>query len=119
VGTVSEKDVAEASQNEQLRRDLAGGFSSSITAVSRGKTVDLGDGYWLREILAPPYMFERSLAELGIGERTGVQVVLVRGRRSADGGKVRVAGALDRFKEGETLIVAGSLEGLNELEKPR
>ncbi len=119
VGTVSEKDVAEASQNEQLRRDLAGGFSSSITAVSRGKTVDLGDGYWLREILAPPYMFERSLAELGIRERTGVQVVLVRGRRSVNGGKVRVAGALDRFEEGETLIVAGSLEGLNELEKPR
>ncbi len=119
VGTVSEKDVAEASQNEQLRRDLAGGFSSSITAVSRGKTVDLGDGYWLREILAPPYMFERSLAELGIRERTGVQVVLVRGRRSVNGGKVRVAGALDRFQEGETLIVAGSLEGLNELEKPR
>ena len=119
VGTVSEKDVAEASQNEQLRRDLAGGFSSSITAVSRGKTVDLGDGYWLREILAPPYMFDKSLAELGIRERTGVQVVLVRGRRLADGGKVRVAGALDRFQEGETLIVAGSLEGLNALEKPR
>ena len=118
VGTVSEKDVVEVSQNEQLRRDLAGGFSSSMTAVGRGKTVDLGDGYWLREILAPAYMFERSLAELAIRERTGVQVVLVRGRRSR-GGRVRVVGAQDRLEEGETLIVAGSLEGLNELERPR
>ena len=119
LGTVSEKDIVEASQNEQLRRDLAGGFSSSMTAVGRGKTVDLGDGFWLREILAPAYMFGRSLAELAIRERTGVQVVLVRGRRSDDGGKVRVVGALDRFEEGETLIVAGTLEGLNELERPR
>jgi CIC family chloride channel protein len=118
VGTVSEKDVVEVSQTEQLRRDLAGGFSSSMTAVGRGKTVDLGDGYWLREILAPAYMFERSLAELAIRERTGVQVVLVRGRRSR-GGRVRVVGAQDRLEEGETLIVAGSLEGLNELERPR
>ncbi len=119
LGTVSEKDVAEASQHEQQRRDLAGGFSSSMTAVSRGKTVDLGDGFWLREILAPAYMFGRSLAELAIRERTGVQVVLVRGRSGAGGGKVRVVGAQDRFEEGETLIVAGSLEGLNELERPR
>ena len=72
--------VVEASQHEQQRRDLAGGFSSSMTAVSRGKTVDLGDGFWLREILAPAYMFGRSLAELALRERTGVQVVLVRGR---------------------------------------
>jgi hypothetical protein len=56
---------------------------------------------------------------LAIRERTGVQVVLVRGRRSDDGGKVRVVGALDQFEEGETLIVAGTLEGLNELERPR
>ena len=119
LGTVSEKDVSEVSQTEQLRRDLAGGFSSSMTAVSRGKTVDLGDGYWLREILAPAYMFGRSLGELAIRERTGVQVVLVRGQRGTDGGKVRVAGAQDRFQEGETLIVAGSLEGLNEIERPR
>ena len=119
LGTVSEKDVAEASQHEQQRRDLAGGFSSSMTAVSRGKTVDLGDGFWLREILAPAYMFGRSLSELAIRERTGVQVVLVRGRSAVNGGKVRVVGAQDRFEEGETLIVAGSLEGLNELERPR
>ncbi|MCS5636964.1 MAG: chloride channel protein [Myxococcota bacterium] len=119
VGTVSEKDVVEVSQNEQLRRDLAGGFSSGMTAVGRGKTVDLGDGYWLREIMAPAYMFERSLAELAIREQTGVQVILVRSRRSRDGGRVRVVGAQDRLEEGETLIVAGSLEGLNELERPR
>ena len=119
LGTVSEKNIVEASQNEQQRRDLAGGFSSSMTAVERGKTVNLGDGFWLREILAPAYMFGRSLAELAIRERTGVQVVLVRGRRASDGGKVRVVGALDRFEEGETLIVAGTLEGLNELERPR
>jgi CIC family chloride channel protein len=118
IGTVSEKHVVEASQTEQMRRDLAGGLSSGISAVEQGKTVDLGDGYWLREILTPPYMFGRNPSELAIRERTGVQVVLVRSRGAGQGSRVRVAGALDRFEEGETLIVAGTLEGLDMLERP-
>jgi len=117
LGTVSEKAITEISQTEQLRRDLAGGFSSSMTAVGKGKTVDLGDGYWLREILVPAYMIGRNLLELAIRERTGVQVVLARSRPGAGGGKIRVVGAQDQLEEGETLIVAGSLEGLNELER--
>ncbi len=45
-------------------------------------------------------------------------MVLVRSRGAGQGSRVRVAGALDRFEEGETLIVAGTLEGLDMLERP-
>ena len=55
VGTVREKDVIEASNREQLRRDLAGGFQTSLGAAGSGQTVDLGDGYQLREIMALPF----------------------------------------------------------------
>jgi CIC family chloride channel protein len=118
IGVVREKDVLEASHTEQLRRDLAGGFETSVGAALRGKTVDLGDGYRLRELVAPPHMLGRNLMELAIRERTGVQVLLVRSHGAGESGHktVRVPSATERFSEGETLIVAGTLEGLNALD---
>jgi CIC family chloride channel protein len=118
VGTVHEKDVLEASHREQLKRDLAGGFESSVGAVEKGTTVDLGGGYCLREIVAPPHMIDRTLQQLAIREKTGVQVLLVRSRSQDENGRksLRVPGATDRFEEGETLIVAGTSEGLATLE---
>ena len=87
--------------------------------MGRGKTVDLGDGYHLREILAPPMMLDRSLAELGIRERTGVQVLLVRSKAAGERRRhtLRVPTAADRFAEGDTLLVAGTEDGLAELER--
>jgi CBS domain-containing protein len=121
IGTVREKDVIEASHREQLRRDLAGSIETSVGAVGKGKTVDLGDGYQLREIIAPPHMFGRSLMELAIRERTGVQVLLVRAAQaSAKGHKaLRVPNPTDRLEEGQTLIVAGTADGLEALEAMR
>jgi CIC family chloride channel protein len=121
IGTVREKDVIEASHREQLRRDLAGSIETSVGAVGKGKTVDLGDGYQLREIIAPPHMFGRSLMELAIRERTGVQVLLVRASQaSARGHKaLRVPNPTDRLEEGQTLIVAGTADGLEALEAMR
>jgi CIC family chloride channel protein len=118
-GTVRERDVLESSHREQLRRDLAGGFSTSMTTVGRGKTVDLGDGYWLREIMTTPHIVGRSLQELAIRERTGVQVLLVRGRSGSAQARtgVRVPSASDRFEEGETLVVAGTAEDLRAFER--
>ncbi|MFP6640223.1 MAG: chloride channel protein, partial [Myxococcota bacterium] len=102
IGTVLERDILAAAQNEQTRRDLAGGFSSSMSAVDRYRPVDLGDGYWLREMLVPPYMFGRSLSELQIRHRTGAQVLLVRSGAQSPGQQtsVRVPGATERLEEG-------------------
>ncbi|MFP6640852.1 MAG: CBS domain-containing protein, partial [Myxococcota bacterium] len=121
IGTVQERDILTAAQNEQTRRDLAGGFSSSMSAVDKNRPVDLGDGYWLREMQVPPYMFGRSLSELQIRHRTGAQVLLVRSGAQNPGQptSVRVPGASERLEEGQTLIVAGTEEDLDQLDRPR
>jgi Trk K+ transport system NAD-binding subunit len=115
---VHEKDVIEASNRESLRRDLTGGLSSHVSALGRGRTVDLGGGYSLREITASSQMVGHSLRELGLRERTGVQVLLVRPAKSrpGDASAVRVPAAEDQLKEGDTLVIASSAEGLSRLE---
>jgi K+/H+ antiporter YhaU regulatory subunit KhtT len=116
VGTVLEKDVIEASNREQLRRDLAGGFQSSVSAAERGQTVDLGDGYQLREFMAPPHVIGRSLRQLTLRERVGVQVLLVRSRTPEGGARLRVPHGDDTLVEGDMVIVAGTTDSLDRLD---
>jgi len=116
VGTVLEKDVIEASNREQLRRDLAGGFQTSMRAAGHGQTVDLGDGHQLREIMAPPHVTGRSLRQLALRERVGVQVLLVRSRKPEGATHLRVPHGDDILVEGDTVIVAGTTDALNKLD---
>jgi CIC family chloride channel protein len=116
VGTVLEKDVIEASNREQLRRDLAGGFQTSIHAAGSGQTVDLGDGYQLREIMAPPHVTGLSLRDLTLRERVGVQVLLVRSRDANGKRLLRVPHGGDVLVEGDAVIVAGTKAALDMLD---
>ncbi|MBC8187030.1 MAG: chloride channel protein [Proteobacteria bacterium] len=116
VGTVREKDVIEASNREQLRRDLAGGFQTSMSAAGTGQTVDLGDGYQLREIMAPPHVTGLSLRQLTLRERVGVQVLLVRSRKPEGGRHLRVPHGGDVLVEGDAVIVAGTKQALDMLD---
>jgi CIC family chloride channel protein len=118
IGTVSEKDVVEARNREWLQRDIAGGISSSVSVVEKGQAVDLGDGYFVREVATPHHLVGHTLRELGVRERTGVQVLLLRHRESGMGtpSGVRVPTGSEVLREGDCLVVAGSQEALNRLE---
>lgn len=116
VGTVREKDVIEASHTEQLRRDLAGGMQTSLRAAGAGQTVDLGDGHQLREIMAPPHVVGSSLRRLGLRERVGVQILLVRSKRPEGGTHLRVPHGEDVLIEGDAVIVAGTIQALDMLD---
>jgi chloride channel protein, CIC family len=116
VGTVREKDVIEASNREQIRRDLAGGIKTSISAAGSGQTVELGDGYQLREIMAPPHVTGRSLRRLTLRERVGVQVLLVRTKKAEGGTQLRVPHGDDVLIEGDAVIVAGTTDALDMLD---
>jgi len=117
VGSVREKDVIEARNREMLRRDLTGSFATSVSAVGHGQRVDLGGGFTLSEVVAPPTVFGRSLRELNLRARTGVHVLLIR-HRMPDGSRiVRVPAAEDVISEGDALVVAGSASALEALER--
>lgn len=116
VGTIREKDVIEASNTEQLRRDLAGGMQTSLRAAGAGQTVDLGDGHQLREIMAPPHVVGSSLRRLGLRERVGVQILLVRSKRPEGGTHLRVPHGEDVLVEGDAVIVAGTTQALDMLD---
>jgi CIC family chloride channel protein len=114
VGSVHQKDVIEARNREMLRRDLAGGLSTSVSAAQHGQSIDLGGGFLLVEVTVPAAGVGRSLRDLDLRARTGVQVLLI--RESGRAGAVRVPAADDILREGGRLVVAGSVESLARLD---
>jgi CIC family chloride channel protein len=116
VGSISERVVLEAYHREMLRRDLAGGMGTRVSLANRGREVDLGDGYALAEFEAPLSFHDRSLRELDLGSRHGVQVLLLRSRTPL-GETVRVPTADDRIGAGDRLVVAGTSAALSRLDQ--
>ena len=119
IGTVHEKEVIEAHNRESMRRDLLGGLSSNLSAVGKGQTVDLGGGFAIREIMVPAHYLNQTLRDLSLRERTGCQVLLLRKAKmlSSKAKGVRVPGADDVLREGDTIVVAGEYEALDLLEQ--
>jgi CIC family chloride channel protein len=117
IGSVHQKDVIETRNREMLRRDLAGGLSTGVSAAQHGQSIDLGGGFLLLEVMAPAAGVGRSLRDLDLRARTGVQVLLI--REAGRAGRVRVPTADDVLLEGTRLVVAGTLEGLERLDRIR
>lgn len=78
VGSVRRSDVIDAYNREIFRLDLTGGFHSVATSVEGDRGVEVAPGHNMAEVDVPFGFVGRSLAELGVRERYGVQVILVR-----------------------------------------
>ena len=117
IGTVHQRDMMNARNQEVSRRDLAGTMPSTVSLVGKGHEVEIGEGYVVREILAPHSFLGHSLRELDIRVRFGVQVIFIRTQTGgADTRQLLVPTADDRVREGDTLIVAGRKSATDGLE---
>jgi CIC family chloride channel protein len=116
IGTVTTQHAIDSYNAEVLRRDLAGGVSSTVGMAGRIRQVELGGGYVVQELDAPLRFHGRSLRELDVRVRHGVQVVLIRSPLEPDPSlRVRVPSSTDRVREGDALIVAGPKDAVDAL----
>ena len=113
VGSVPMGAVREAYNTETLQRDLAGGVSSRVQLARRGQTVHLGEQFVLAEIDVPSRFVGRSLRDIDLRARAGIQVLLL---RKPDRGEdaLRVPTADDRLEAGDLMVVAGREEAVAE-----
>jgi CIC family chloride channel protein len=111
IGALHERDVLEAYHRAMLERDLAGGLSARVGLADRGGAMELGGGYVLAEVEAPRAFAGRSLREIDLRARYGVQVLLLRADEA-----VRVPTPDDRVQLGDVLVVAGPVAAVKRLE---
>jgi len=108
VGTVHLRDVINARNREVQRRDLAGSLTGTVSLLGEIHQVDVGDGYVIQQMPVPRSFLGRTVGELDIRARFGVQVVFLR-RPGTDGAPPRllVPTASDRIGQEDSLIIAG------------
>jgi CIC family chloride channel protein len=114
VGSLHQREVISAYNQEVLRRDLVAGISNRLSIAGGGRQVDLGGPFVLTEHTAPRHFEGRTLTELDFRRRAGLQVLLIR----SAGGAIRVPTADDRIAAGDRLVVAGprdSVEAITRL----
>jgi CIC family chloride channel protein len=109
VGSLHQREVLSAYNQEVLRRDLVAGVSNRLSIGGGGRRVDLGGSFVLTEHTAPRHFEGRTLKDLNIRQRAGLQVLLIR----AASGAIRVPTADDRIAAGDRLVVAGPRDAVD------
>ncbi len=115
VGSVRKSHVLEAYHQELMKRDMPGSFRSVLASVARIKSTDLGDGYVMAEVEAPSHFIGKTLRELDVRTRYGVEVLLIHQAKKS-GGQPPVFVSPDyRFAPGDIFLIAGKEEAVRRL----
>ena len=114
VGSVHKRDVINAYNQEVMRRDLAGGVSTTIAVVDKVHQVDLGGGYVVQEVLAPRSLVGQSLRELDLRTRAGVHVLIIRSTAAKpEAPAIRTPDPNARIESGDKLVLAGPKDSVD------
>lgn len=106
-GVVTRRHVMDAYSRELMKRDMAMGLGGRLDAA-RTQEVSVGGDHLLLEVDAPAGFVGRSLQDLAVRSRYGVQILLVR-RRETGSGDVReiVPEGSTRVHPGDRLVLLG------------
>jgi CIC family chloride channel protein len=108
IGMIWRKDILEAYQKEIERRELTSTLASSITMKEGEEQVHFMEGYSITEMQPPGSFIGKSIGELDIRGRFGVDVLSV--RNGKDGEKITaLPGAAYVIRDTDLLIVAGEI----------
>ena len=115
VGSVRKADVLDLYNREVMRRDLSSGFHGALTWVERTKSIDLGEGYVMAELEAPPHFVGKTLRQLNVRTNYGVEVVLIK-RAKKEGKEGAIVSPADYpIAHGDVLLLAGSRDQVKRL----
>jgi CIC family chloride channel protein len=117
IGSVRKADVLDIYNREVLRRDLSGGFKGALTWLETKKSIDLGEGYILAEVETPPHFVGKTLQELNVRYRFGVEVVLIKRSGTGGGEAALISPAGYRIEHGDILLLAGQEQDVNRIKE--
>lgn len=95
-------------------RDMGKRVAHNLVCPNLIDYIDVAAGYRVEEILAPQWTHNRTLAQLELRRKHGVTAILI---RHPDGGIDFSPGANSAVNPGDMLVLAGSAEDLDRLER--
>ncbi|MBL1213510.1 MAG: CBS domain-containing protein [Ignavibacteriae bacterium] len=113
LGMIWLKDIQHAYQREIERRDITSSLASSISMKEDEQHVHFIEGYSIAEIKPPASFTNKSIKELNIRAKFGVDVLSVKTKEKR-GEKIKAIPSPDYIiTENDTLVVAGEIRSIN------
>lgn len=118
LGTITRGHLLEAYNRELRKRDMVSEIAGGL-ATSRADAVYLGENHWMKQVDVPGTFVGRTLKELDLRGRLGVQVVMLRRKREGSTSDSRielVPGPDTRLELGDLVVAVGPREAVDRLE---
>jgi len=115
IGVVKRKDVIEAYNNEITKKEAASGLVQKIKFTHLTKIVDIGKGYRIMEIDAPPSFWNKNLKELNLKALYRIDILLI--KRTYPPQTITLPSAEEVIKENDLLVIAGHSVNIDRLIK--
>jgi predicted transcriptional regulator len=115
VGMVWAKDIQDTYQKEIETREMTANLASRITMTEIKPHVRFMEGYSIAEIDPPKSFIGKSIKELDIRKKYGVDILSIKTSTDQKQEVKAIPEASHIFNEGEILIVAGEVGNINVL----
>jgi CIC family chloride channel protein len=113
IGMVWRKDIVDEYNREIEKRDITTSFASRITMKNIDSHVHFMEGYAITEIPVPGDFLGKSIQELNIRKKYGVDILLIRCNLEGNS-KIKAMPNPDyRFSINDSLVIAGEIGKLN------
>ncbi|MDA3843753.1 MAG: CBS domain-containing protein, partial [Candidatus Kapabacteria bacterium] len=114
-GVIKRKDIDEAHSKEMEYIELTSGLAEKITMHNAENDVRFMEGYVMSEIDTPSIFVGKSIKDLGIRPKYGVEILSIQGQLKS-GHSITVVPKADYvFKSDDRIIIAGKTEQINKL----
>jgi CIC family chloride channel protein len=113
IGVIKRKDVIEAYNHEIAKREAASGLVQKLKFTHQTETIDIGKGYRIMEIDAPPSFWDKSLKELNIKALYQTDILLI--KRKFPPQTITLPSADEIIRKDDVLILAGLAESINKI----
>ncbi len=113
IGMLSSADIQSAYQKEIDRRELSENLASSIVMKENETNIHFIEGYSINEIKIPPSFVGKSIRELNIRARYGVDVLSVKKKVKRDVKIMPIPNPDYCIENHDVLIVAGEIKNIN------
>jgi len=115
LGVIWRKDIQDEYQNEIERREITATLASSIKMSEEEPSVHFLEGYSINEIKPPRSFIGKSIRQLNIRARYGVDVLSVKRKHKTKDEITAIPNPEYVIQEGDTLVVAGEIRNINML----
>ena len=120
LGLIWRKDIDDAYQKEIEKKELTSDLAKKIQISNMNTDVHILEGYTVTEVRVPPEFIGKSLAQLKIRSKFGVDVLSIKQRNPSDKSFVKetvrmIPDANHQLAENDILVVAGESHNVEKL----